>query len=324
MDFGALLRRAFDVVWNNKWLILLGMIVALTSGSSNPANNFANSGYDISEEDWENWQDQWEPGTEDFDPFSGQFPGFRFDDIEGFDMDSAAPFLGLGLAVLIPLMCVGITIGLAIWALGAIASGGLVAGVNALDAGQKMTFGEAWRAVWPKGWRLIGIGLIPAIPSLIALISGGGMLVGLVNIVNLGGRSAAIAGSGLGIALVAVLCISGLAALVLSLISYFAVRACILEDAAVFASYSRGWQVLRDNLGQVLILFLIELGIRIGIGLVLLVPNIMIALCCFLWPVALLIEGAVITYFSSAWTLAWRQWTGSAVAGTPAADRPMV
>jgi hypothetical protein len=51
-------------------------------------------------------------------------------------------------------------------------------------------------------------------------------------------------------------------------------------------------------------LFLIQLGIGIALGLVLLLP----ALCCLLWPLLLLVQGTSAAYFSTMWTLAWREW----------------
>jgi hypothetical protein len=39
------------------------------------------------------------------------------------------------------------------------------------------------------------------------------------------------------------------------------------------------------------------------------VPGILIALCCVLWPLFLVLQGAIAAYFSTVWTLAWREWT---------------
>jgi hypothetical protein len=62
--------------------------------------------------------------------------------------------------------------------------------------------------------------------------------------------------------------------------------------------------VLVDNLGSAVLLFLIQAGIGIALGIVLLLP----ALCCLLWPVLLLVQGTAAAYFSTMWTLAWRRW----------------
>jgi len=84
----------------------------------------------------------------------------------------------------------------------------------------------------------------------------------------------------------------------------------------VFASYRRGVEVLVENIGPALILFLLQVAISIGLGIVLLVPGAVMALCCLLWPVLLLVQGAIASYFSTLWTLAWREWTGLGHAAT--------
>jgi hypothetical protein len=61
------------------------------------------------------------------------------------------------------------------------------------------------------------------------------------------------------------------------------------------------------------ILFLIQVAIGLGIGLVLILP----ALCCLLWPLLILVQGVSAAFFSSMWTLAWKEWVGE----MPAADR---
>ena len=82
----------------------------------------------------------------------------------------------------------------------------------------------------------------------------------------------------------------------------------MLEDLGVVASYRRGFEVLADNLGSALILFLIQIAISIGLFIVLIVPGFLMALCCLLWPLLILAEAAFCAYFSTLWTLAWREW----------------
>ncbi len=51
----------------------------------------------------------------------------------------------------------------------------------------------------------------------------------------------------------------------------------MLEETGVWASYRRGWQVLRDNLGEVAIALL---ALAIGVGLfIVLLSTIIMALC---------------------------------------------
>ena len=56
--------------------------------------------------------------------------------------------------------------------------------------------------------------------------------------------------------------------------------------------------------------------LAIGILLAFLMVGAAIAaiLCCLLWPLLILIQGAISTYFSTLWTLAWREWTAAPAA----------
>jgi len=110
--------------------------------------------------------------------------------------------------------------------------------------------------------------------------------------------------------LAALACVLVPVVVVLSALRIFANRACMLEDLGVFASYRRGVEVLLENIGPALVLFLLQLAISIGLGIVLAIPGVVMALCCLLWPVLLLVQGAIASYFSALWTLAWREWTG--------------
>ena len=47
----------------------------------------------------------------------------------------------------------------------------------------------------------------------------------------------------------------------------------MLEETGVWASYRRGWQVLRDNLGEVVLIAVLALAIGVGLFIVLLFPR---------------------------------------------------
>jgi hypothetical protein len=77
----------------------------------------------------------------------------------------------------------------------------------------------------------------------------------------------------------------------------------------VVDSYRRGVEVLMANLGTAVVLFLIQIVISLVVGLVLLIPGAIVALCFLLWPLLWLVNGFIAAYFSTLWTLAWREWT---------------
>ncbi len=285
MDYGNLFTKAWEIIWKNKFLIILGVLIALGgagSGSGGGQGQFAFSGNDF------NWEDlpQFGYGT----PFQ--------------DLDLSLMAAG----VILFIMLVFIVIGLAFWVLGTIARGALINGVNEIELGNPTNFSETFRAGWNKGWKLIGIGLIPAIPGVILLI------IGVTTFLTFGGMELlsrdeyGLLTTGIIIPLVILACVLIPISMLLSLLRTFANRACMLEDHDVFSAYKRGFEVLGDNLGPALILFLIQMAISIGIGIMLLIPGILIALCCLLWPVFILIEAAFTTYYSTLWTLAWNEW----------------
>jgi hypothetical protein len=277
MDYGRLLNRAWEILWEHKFLILLGLLVALTSGG----NAGLSSGT------------QWRTDQGDFWFRPGQPPEFP----------------GAAVAIIVLVVGIALLIGLVLWIVSTIARGGLIAGVSEIDAGGTPSFGDAWRAGWQKGWRLIGIGLVPAVPGLLILLVGLLLFAWWAGLGQFGVGAAPR--TALWVVFLAVICILGPISLVLSLLRVLANRACMLEDTGVFASYGRGIEVLMDNIGPAAILFLIQAAISIVLGLLMVFPGFILFLCCFLWPILWLIQGGISAYFSGLWTLAWREWTGA-------------
>jgi hypothetical protein len=285
MDYGNLFSKAWDIIWKNKFLILLGVLVALGSsnfGGSTPSQ-YTFSGDEF---DWQNF-----PQIDYGAPF------------QDFDL----PFLAVGG---IALFVFGLfLVGLVLWALATISRGGLISAVNEIELGNPTNFSEAFKAGWGKGWRLIGIELVTAIPGLILF------LVGVATFFMFGGYAALSQGDfdpvslSIFLPLLVLTCILVPVMIILSLLSAFAFRACMLEDQPVFAAYKRGFEVLGDNLGPAILLFILLIALSVVIGIIMFIPGFLMALCCLLWPVLLLIEGAFMAFYSTLWTLAWREWT---------------
>jgi len=287
MDYGRLLSRAWNIIWEHKFLILLGVLVALGSGGggggASTGSNFAFN----------------QPPREGAPmPEFPQIPDLRM----------VSPVLA-GLGVIVALLFIAIAV--AVWVVSTISRGGLIAGASAIDDGGTSSFAQAWNAGWRKGWRLLGIGVLPAIPALILVIVAIVSAVAYTGAARVVGPEFGIPNVGaIGIVVAAASCLLVPIALVLGLLQTFANRACMLENLGVFGSYRRGTEVLFQNLGPAVVLFLIQIGIGIAIAIVGFLPGILLALCCVLWPLLILVQGAISAYFSTMWTLAWRRWTG--------------
>jgi hypothetical protein len=286
MDYGKIFARAWDIIWEHKFLILLGVLVAL-SGASNGGGSQAQYVFRGDEIQW------------------GDMPSFEY--------GSPLRELGIPMAVfggLLVLAGLAVLVGLAFWAAGTLARGGLISAVNEIEAERPTSLSEAFKAGWEKGWRLIGIGLVPAIPMLVLIIISLSVFLGYGGYELLTRGLYPTLGLGTFLPVFVMACLLVPTAMILGLLRNFANRACMLEDLGVFGSYKRGFEVLGDNLGPALLLFLIQLALSLGIWMMMIVPGILIALCCLLWPLLILIEGAFAAYYSTLWTLAWREWVG--------------
>lgn len=282
MDYGKTINRAVNIVWENKFLILLGILAALGSGTLGGGGGGGGNGNG-------NGQPFADPGQ--FDPEIG----------------------GLAAGALIVLLCVVALVAIALWVVSTVARGGLIAGVDAIESSQKSSFGKAWRAGWQKIWTLLGIGFLPALPGLLLFVLGIFALGAYGGILALFGEEFA---APLGVAELGILggllaCIVIPIVLALTILRNFAERACMLEDLGVVDAYRRGASVLMGNLGEALILFLLQIAIFIVLGILLFVPGVFVILCCILWPLLFIAQGAVTAFVSALWTLAWRTWTGA-------------
>lgn len=287
MKYGELLTRAWNIIWEHKFLIVLGLLVALgSSGSQATAQSGSQSVLKLDQR-WElllppDW------GGDSVPPIQ---------DIE-------LPIIPVAFSVI--LVGIALVVALAVWVVSTLSRGALIAGTSAADRGETTSLRASFAAAWQKGWRLLGVGVFPAIPALFLLVGALGavsLYTGLPPVID---RLVPIAPPGnITLVLAGLTCVALPLALVLNTLRTFANRACMLEGSGVVAAYGRGFRTLIENTSSALVLLVIQVGTGIVLALILLLP----ALCCVFWPLLLLIQGAAAAFFSSVWTLAWRQWT---------------
>ena len=302
MDYGAVLRRAWEITWRWKVLWILGFLAALGNGIAT-----GNPSYTTGSSDW----------------------GYTFH----------RPWIPPEIiALLIGVACLVLIVGIALWVLSVIARGGLIAGVQQVEEEGSTTFGQAWRAGVRRFWTLFGISFLAAIPILILFVLGIIILFATLAASSAGfsepPRGVGIAG--------AIVCGGGLCggavllAIVLAQIRIYAERAAILEDLDWIEAFKRGWNVLKENLGPTILFWLIFLAI----GLVF-VGGVIASLAAVLAPffaltartepgpwlavpicfggllgtlVFALLASIVETFTSATWTLAYREMAGLAAA----------
>lgn len=311
MDYSELISRGWRITWNNKFLWVLGFLAALGSASS----NFSSSGSNFSQQ------------ASDANLSPEMIAG----------IGAAAALIG----------CVALVVGLVFWLLSLVSRGGLISAVARIDDGEKVTLGEAFGAGTGKIGPLVGMSLLLWLPFIVLTILGVvGAIIGIA--ASAGGAAAtgafesgdpgAIVGAlGIFFACFGIMfCLLVPVGLVLQFVYAFAIRGLMLQGLGVMDSIRHGWQVLRANLNEILLLALLffVIGLLYGIAvaivilplsLVLIVPIMGVGMAGGDFggaEIALLVGGGIClgilgavlnsiltTWRSATFTLAYREFT---------------
>lgn len=328
IDLIQIAQRAWEITWKHKILWVFGFLFSLGlggGGNSNfnfDANTFSTPGGNL------------------------PLPPELNRTLEDLSANTGA-LIGIGLL----LVCLGLLISLAVYALSVMGRGGLIVGTRLAEANGAVTFGEAWRGAARRFWALIGVNLLINAPvivlSLVLAFSVLGGTLGLV-LSMIGGEVTAITGV-LGVLLLCItplVCVVPLLSLFTNFFSTLASLNVVIEDLGMMPAIRRAWAVLTQNpvdvvvvgvvlaLAQGIIGFLISLPLTVIVvgGVVAAFPTLwatgsmesilgpvaFAALCLVLYmPVFLVLLSAALTWVNAAWTLAYEKLL-IASGGTPA------
>jgi len=320
MNYGDTLKRGWQLAWNNKWLWLLGFLAALGGGSGfGSSSNYRTD--------------------------SGSVPPGTTPNIEPGLITAI-----IGGAAL--LFCVFFIIGILLWLVSLASKGGLITSVAELDRGQPSSFGRAFRQGWKKLLPLVGMTLL-----VFAVV----IVLGIILAIGFAGTLAAALGAGAsmdsnalagllgtaGFVFLCLLCLLIPLTLVLNLIYAFAYRGIMLRDMPVMDSIRHGWRVVREHVGEILLLGLIFFVVNLIIGVVAtgiigllgissglfglmmsggeptttqIVAGIVGVLATFI--IFAIISAIFTTWRSATFTLAYQQWTGKEALKDSAAPLP--
>lgn len=312
MDYGKVLGRAWEITWRWKVLWILGFLASLGQGGSG-TSSYQFGGDELN-------LDRWVQGPP-----------------EGF----WAAISGVVLAII----CLLFILAIVLWVASVISRGALIAGVAQVEDEGWTSFRSAWAAGRKKFWTLIGLGVLAAIPMIILVLLGiivlsmgiaGG--VGLLESEEAAGISTIVMFSLVcGIFLCCGLVPLGI---VLEQIRVYGERGAILEGLGWIDAFKRGWQMIIENLGATILLWLIFFAL--GLVFFAITFVLMIALAApFLillgitdagaWTIApvvcmgliavifsAIIRSVATVFISASWTLAFREMT------TPLAPEELV
>jgi len=296
MDFGYVLKRAWEIIWKFKVLWIFGILASCGQASGSGGSN---SGYRFSSQN---------------DAFTHQVELY---------------YNQLNPAIITLLIVVGIIIAIALVVLvvllGTVGRIGLIRGtVKAEQGAGKLTFSELWREGLTYFWRVFFLNLLIAVIILAGVIAA----VILSAILAVGTLGIFL------ICLLPLLCLIIPIAWLLSIFIEQANVALVVENLDIMDGIKRGWQVFIDNIGSMIVMGLIlVIGISVIGGLVIGLPllgvatpavlgiatgltdnirnGIILSVVLFViyLPFLLVFSGVLRAYTQSAWTLTFLRLT---------------
>jgi hypothetical protein len=300
MNNGEILNRAWQITKEHRVLWVFGLLVALSSSRTNVDLEYDQLPYEL--QDWL----------------------YEF---------ANTPTL---IAMIVVLILVGIAISLIVALLSAVGRAALVDQVTAIEREEQPTLRDGWQRGVQHALQVFLIVLLLGLPAFILIMVGlGALFVPLIGYVMregfasrgdvppelIGGLACFAPACGLGV----------IVAIVTGAIQVLAIRFHVIEGRGVLESIAAGWRLLREQFGKVAVFWLILVGVRFLVGLILAIPMCLlgalfalpmavgsglsdapnlVCLCgggLILWAIGALLNSVVETYFSTCWTLAFRQ-----------------
>lgn len=321
MDHFKILKRAFSITRDYRALWVFGILLALTTGGNGGGNGGSDGGSN---------------GGNHNGPLSGDWPKITPEIITAILTAAVVLF-----CIVLVLVIIGMVVRY-------ISGTALIRMVDRYeDTGEKLGVRQGFRLGWSLlAFRvflldlLIGLSIL-AVFVLLLLISATPLLVWFTDSLPARVLGSVLAG-GMFVLLIAALIV---VSLVLSLLFQFFHRAIVLENLGITASMHRGLQLIRQRLGDVIVMGLILFGLRlvwlivvIPIFIVLLMvgvvlgglPALLVGMIASLFikgplpwiiaaivgapililvivPPLLFLDGLIETFRSSTWTLTYRE-----------------
>lgn len=295
-DFGNVLSRAWQIIWKHKVLWIFGILAGCARGGGGGSGGGGNSGYQFNRNDPNPFQNS--QITRQFEQF-GQW---------------MSDHLWIIIAIVFGL----ILLSFIVYFLGIVGKIGLIKGTYKVEKGaESLNFGELFSESLPYFWRIFGLSFLIGLAIFIIFIPL--VLFGIVT-----------AGVGFLCAL-PLICVLIPVSWVLMVVIEQADTAIITEDLSMMDGFKRGWEIVKANVGPVIIMALILIfgggivslivSLPILIALIPLIPMIisgdfqtsplwMAGLCFVAYlPVIIVLNGILTAYIQSAWTLTYMRLT---------------
>jgi hypothetical protein len=262
MTYPDLFKRGVALWWRTRGLWALGVLAALFGASDYSASGL-NVNSSVS-------SDQLPPGFADAWASNPLVRAF---------LDNPLPFI-LGAVAL------GLLFALLSALVGQLAHGAMIRMADVADRGLEPSLGDALRVGAERLLPMFLLGIVLALPALLAFLAaigvGAALVFQLVGMVQAGGQpdpTAVLLGLGGSLLCLVPLLLAGwLLGLALGLFGRFAQRVCVLEGRGPIASLRRAWGLVTRNFGAALLNWLATLVLGAIFGFLAALPALAIAL----------------------------------------------
>jgi hypothetical protein len=235
------------------------------------------------------------------------------------------------IALTVTLVCIFWLIAIFLGTIGRI---GLIRGAWQVEGGaQNLIFGELFSGSTPYFWRIFGLSLVVGLPFILLI---GGLAAALIVFgvaASQGSDASAIGLVGIVPLLIGCICLLIPIGIVVNMIVRQAERVIVLENSPVLPSLSRGWDIFRRHLGEIILMAIILGVIGFVVGFIIAIPVFIVVvpaiiafaagngenwtpmitagvLLCLYIPISWLLNGILISYAETAWTLTYMRLTG--------------
>lgn len=285
MDYLEVLHRAWNIVWKHKVLWIFGILAGCARGGGGTGGS-----------GWRESRPYTGPGASGFDQFAHQ----------------AGDWIGLhSWIILILVLAVLLLIAVGIF-LGTMGRIGVIRGTFEADGGAAgLRFGKLFGESLRYFWRALGLALILGLPFIIIIVP----------LAVLGILTAGVAF----LCLLPLVCVLVPLAWLAGIIMQQGTAAIIVDDLGLMDGLRRGWEMLKNHLGPLLIIWLMTAVIGFVVGILIALPVLILVIpaaialatlpstvllvggaCLVIYlPLLILANGVLTAYIESVWTLTY-------------------
>ncbi|MBI9048730.1 MAG: hypothetical protein JEZ00_04905 [Anaerolineaceae bacterium] len=324
MNYGEILKRAWDTIWKHKILWVFGLLASCTASSNGGGGGGGGGGTNTNYSNGDYFNNG-NPFSYNFEKEFGNMPSFN----HMFSGDGSEwAIIGL---IILGILCLVVLLSLLFIAIGSAGQIGLSRGAWLVDEGEtKLTFSTLWQSIKKPFWRVF---LMHFLLSLLGFVLGL-LIVGIVVVI-------AVLTLGIGlICLIPFLCIFGLlgfvAGILINIMMQLMIPMMVNEDVGLLDAVKKSFALLKNNFWPPVLMGIILFVIEIAISLIIVIPLIILVLggvgvgafasgfgemdptliivliigvLCLFMPVSLFVNAVLYAYLGSAWTITYRRLT---------------